>query len=381
MKILLVCGIYPPEIGGPARYAQKLAEQFAKKGDEVSILTYSNNSLDPSDQLRKWKIIRVVRGNRILNRIRFFFAAYRLAGTHDLIYMFDWFAAGLPVALAAKLRRNKYVVRVGGDYLWEQRYLESGEPPIPLSDFYTRGIYRSAKYLFFYRVIRLVLKNAAHVIFNSDKQRELYVRYYGLSDKRVSTIYNPVSSLEHGEIIRRKSTNEFIYWGRFIVMKNLTTLIRAFAAASLPNSYSLTIIGDGPRKREMEDLVEELGVSGRVKIFPAMQLHDVLERGKDCRAFILPSWTDISPNQVYECLSIGLPVLATKENYLNIKDLLPEMIDPNSISDISKKLEQLADNKFYEDFVRRFNAIAIKHDWDDVVKEHEYIFMQVQKNI
>ena len=107
----------------------------------------------------------------------------------------------------------------------------------------------------------------------------------------------------------------------------------------------------------------------------------MLERGKNCRAFILPSWTDISPNQVYECLSIGLPVLATKENYLNIKDLLPEMIDPNSISDISKKLEKLADDAYYSDFVRRFKDISIKHDWDDVVKEHKNIFMQVQKNI
>ncbi|HEY4513933.1 MAG TPA: glycosyltransferase family 4 protein [Candidatus Paceibacterota bacterium] len=381
MKILLVCGIYPPEIGGPARYAQKIAEQFINKGNGVSVLTYSTDDSDQSEHLLKWKIIRIVRRNKILNRMRFFAAVYRLAPKYDLVYMLDWFAAGFPAALAARLRGKKYVVRVGGDYLWEQRYLESGEPPIPLTDFCTRGIYRRARYTLFYRAIRFVLRNAAHVIFNSDRQRELYIRYYGISAVGASTIYNPIPRLEHRTVVRGKPTNEFIYWGRFIVMKNLTSLVRAFAAANLPGSFSLTFIGDGPRKKELADLVRNLGISERVKILPPMPLPELLERGKNCRAFILPSWTDISPNQVYECLSIGLPVLATKENYLNIKDLLPEMIDPNSISDISKKLEKLADDAYYSDFVRRFKDISIKHDWDDVVKEHKNIFMQVQKNI
>src|SRR3989338_10846716 len=181
MKILLVCGIYQQEIGGPARYAQKIAEQFINKGNGVSVLTYSTDDSDQSEHLLKWKIIRIVRRNKILNRMRFFAAVYRLAPKYDLVYMLDWFAAGFPAALAARLRGKKYVVRVGGDYLWEQRYLESREKPISLSDFYEHGAYRRFSYKLFFWIIRSVLNHAETVIFNSDKQKELHRRFYGLT--------------------------------------------------------------------------------------------------------------------------------------------------------------------------------------------------------
>src|SRR3989338_4257303 len=392
MRLLLVTGIYPTEIGGPATYAQKIAQKIGENGHEVAVLTYSTNAVESTDSNSKWTIIRIARGNKILNRIRFFAAVYRLAPRNDLVYMLDWFAAGFSAALACRARGVPYVVRVGGDYLWEQKYLESGKSPVPLDYFYLSGIYRKKRYALFYRIIRYVLRGAEHAIFNSDRQRELYIRYYGLSPVRVSTIYNPVpraetprGTLGYAEDSPRNDefigyaedsprNDEFIFWGRFIVMKNLTTLVRAFAAASLPSTFSLTLIGDGPRKKEIADLVRNLGLSERVKILPPMLLAKVLERGKNARAFILPSWTDISPNQVYECLAIGLPVLVTKENYLSIKSQLPETINPNSVSDISEKLESLANDDFYRDFAGRFNAISFEHYWDQVVAEHQRIF-------
>jgi glycosyltransferase involved in cell wall biosynthesis len=98
---------------------------------------------------------------------------------------------------------------------------------------------------------------------------------------------------------------------------------------------------------------------------------------KDSRAFILPSWTDISPNQVYEALAIGLPTLVTKENYLSIADRLPATIDPHSVEDIARKLEMLADDAAYRDFSEKFRAIRFEHDWDDVVRQHKELFEKI----
>src|SRR3989338_10262907 len=100
MKILIATGIYPPEIGGPATYAQKIAQKLAENGHEVAVLTYSAKAVESTDSNSKWKIIRIARGNKILNRIRFLAAAYRLAPRNDLVYMLDWFVAGFPAALA-----------------------------------------------------------------------------------------------------------------------------------------------------------------------------------------------------------------------------------------------------------------------------------------
>ena len=40
MRVLITTGIYPPQIGGPAQYAKRLAEAFVGHGQEVSVATY-----------------------------------------------------------------------------------------------------------------------------------------------------------------------------------------------------------------------------------------------------------------------------------------------------------------------------------------------------
>ncbi len=375
MKILITTGIFEPEVGGPATYAPKLASLLQAGGNEVTVLTFSQQSRYDSDKEYAFKLIRLVRGNKLLNRIRFFFVALSHVRNCDLTYTLDWFAVGLPVALAAKLLRKPYVVRVGGDYLWEQRYLESGQRPMPLKDFYHSGIHRRSKYRTFYRLIRWVLSGARHVVFNSNVQRELYLDFYELAPARVSTIFNPVPAIEKTSV--HAPSKEFVFWGRFIVMKNLDTLIRAFAQAKLNAAYTLLLIGDGPRKEGLARLVRELHVERRVSILPGMRRDDVLARVSACRAFVLPSWTDISPNQVIEALAIGLPALVTKENYLSFRDRLPETIDPRSVDDVAEKLTMLADDKQYREFRRKFAAISYVHTWDAALREHVALFERI----
>ncbi len=367
MRILIVAGIYEPEIGGPATYAARLRQQLSAHGHEVSVVTYASGDGTAADA----GIVRVVRGNKYFNRIRYFFAVWPQVSRSEVVYMLDWFAAGLPAALAARMLGKPYIVRVGGDYLWEQRYLESGKEPISLSEFYARSVHHHYSILF--RVIRFVLAGASHVVFNSDIQRGLYKKYYGLT--RTSVIHNPVPHTTEISA-ERHPKKEFVYWGRFIVMKNVTALVRAFALANLPE-YTLALIGNGPRGGEIAALVTELGMEGKISIQPAMPNAAVLERVKKSRAFVLPSWTDISPNQVHEAIAIGLPALVTKENYLAIGDQLPLTIDPASVQDIAEKLRVLADDAQYADFVGHFRKIQFEKSWEDVAREHEALFADI----
>jgi len=372
MRILIASGIFAPEAGGPATYAAALGSNLAQRGWNVDVVTYSQEARYDADTKYPFALTRIVRGNKFLNRFRFFITAYKLAKGADIIYTLDWFAAGLPVALTAKLRGVPYVVRVGGDYLWEQKYLESGAPPMPLKTFYERGLHRQLAYRPAYWLISFVLSHAALIVFNSDIQKELYERYYQLSPARCATVENPVPKFE--QIKRERSSKEFVFWGRFIVMKNLDTLIRAFAQARIPKDYTLALIGGGPQKEKLEQLVRELGISDRVRFERGLPLEQVISRVKNARAFVLPSWTDISPNQVYEALSIELPSLVTKENYLSIREKLPDMIEPTSVDDVAAKLELLADDQEYTIFSSKFNSIQYVRSWDTVTEEHLAVF-------
>ncbi len=386
MRILMTAGIFAPESGGPATYAPALATKLVEAGHHVTVMTMSDKSRYEEDQKYKFSLVRIVRArstvlgvNRVMNRIRFFLAIASAARSSDLIYTLDWFAVGLPVAVAARIWQKPYVVRVGGDYLWEQKYLESGAEPVTLVEFYARGLHLRPEYRIASRIIHFVLSGASRVIFNSELQRQLYEKQYALPHAKTATIYNPVPTLDLQGLERGSATSEFIFWGRLIVMKNVSTLIRAFAHATLPETYRLTIIGDGPQRENLATLIKELHQEDRITMLSAMPNWEALARVKDARAYILPSWTDISPNQVCEAFAIGLPALVTRENYLSFRDQLPESFDPHSVDELTAKLEMLADDSHYEEFSRRFREISYAKSWDDVSSEHQVLFESVRR--
>lgn len=379
MRIVLATGIFTPDVGGPATYTPKLAAKLVEAGHHVTVVTYSNATVHPSDSEHKFRVVRVKRGTRMIQMTRFFFTLMKEARGADMVYTLDWLAAGLPVMKACFFLRIPYMVRMGGDYAWDTKYLEVGGTPITLKNFYESGEYlKGSKRLYFY-LVRLVLHRARIVVFNSDVQRDLYAKYFGVASDRSPVIPNPVPLFPWNDVARGTPNTEFVFMGRFVAIKNVSSLVRAFAKAKLPSAYSLTLIGEGPQKDAIAALISELGVAGRVAILAPMEQHELYRRVKDCRAYVLPSWTDISPNNVYEALSIGLPVLMTKENYLGIRDKLPETIDPASVDDIASKLEMLTDDARYEDFSKRFQSITFAYSWDDAVRDHLALFESVAR--
>lgn len=106
---------------------------------------------------------------------------------------------------------------------------------------------------------------------------------------------------------------------RLIAKKGLPTSLRAFAefAASHPDA-TFTIAGEGPMLRELQDLVQSLGLAGRVH-FPGFlsqaQLRQLLS---EAHLFLHPSELGPNgdqegvPNSMLEAMASGLPVVATR---------------------------------------------------------------------
>jgi glycosyltransferase involved in cell wall biosynthesis len=375
MRILITTGIFVPESGGPAKLTPKIATRLVEDGHEVTVMTYSDKSAYDFDSKYPFKLVRIVRrGNRVLNYGAFFISVLRHLRGCDIAYSLDWLAAGLPLTLASYVWRVPVVIRVGGDYIWE-RYLETGAEPMPATDFYDRGLHTRFRLMFL--LIRFVLRNANRVVFNSDIQREMYHEQYGLTPQQTAVIYNPVPAPDWVGISRDGLSEEIVFAGRLVAQKNVETLVRAFARAQLSEGYTLVIIGDGPEQGTIELAARELGLGGRVSFFPSMSQKNLYARVRNCRAMVLPSWTDQSPNQVFEAMQLKIPMLVTKENYLAIRDELPEKIDPRSVADIAAKLEMLADETRYAAFVAAWNALSFDYDWDREMHEHYAVFDSV----
>ncbi len=101
----------------------------------------------------------------------------------------------------------------------------------------------------------------------------------------------------------------FGYVGGLREEKNAQLLVRAFAEARLPNAW-LALIGDGPCRRELEGLRDELGL-GEKLIFEG-QVADTAPYLAAFDVFALSSLTEQTPNALLEAMACGLPAITTR---------------------------------------------------------------------
>lgn len=92
--------------------------------------------------------------------------------------------------------------------------------------------------------------------------------------------------------------------------KNLARLIRAFAAVRARWPARLVLVGEGPKRAELQALAEHLGVASDVEF--TGYLASPGDRLKDFDLFALSSDTEQLPMALLEALALGLPVVATR---------------------------------------------------------------------
>jgi len=98
--------------------------------------------------------------------------------------------------------------------------------------------------------------------------------------------------------------------GRLDQNKNFGLLIKAFAQiAPRHPEWHLVIVGEGPLRGELERLVNDLGLTGRVHLPGLVRSPKVIL--EQAELFVLPSKYEGFPNALLEAMAMGLPVIST----------------------------------------------------------------------
>lgn len=174
MRILIATGIYPPDIGGPATYAKYLAEELPKRGHGIEVVVYT----------------KVAKGlPKGISHFAYFLKVLKLAKKCDVILATDAISAGFPAHLASWLSRKPYVLKIGGDYVWEQGVQRWGVREL-LDEFLEK------KYGFKIELMRKlqarVAKSAAKVIAPS-RYLASVAEKWGVLKENIVVIYNTIS--------------------------------------------------------------------------------------------------------------------------------------------------------------------------------------------
>lgn len=137
------------------------------------------------------------------------------------------------------------------------------------------------------RMAEKVYRSANSVICISEKVREQVI---SKMHANVTVIYNGVDTEQFFPETEPSSHLKVLSVGNLIAIKGHALLLRAFSRvlSDIPNC-SLEIIGEGPERKKLGDLVSELGIANRVH-FSGRQSRDYVAGAmRRCSIFVLPS--------------------------------------------------------------------------------------------
>ena len=280
--------LYPPDIGGPATYTKLLESELPKREVMVKVVSFGGSRHLPKG----------------IRHIHYFFRLFQAAKGSDALLAQDPVSVGLPALLAARLRRITFIIRMPGDYAWEQAVQRFGVDD-SIDEFQHKHYGVRVEWL--RSLQKFVSKRAAHVITPSNYFKKL-VAGWGISESKLVTIYNGVDFTEQPTFLEKPAVPTMVSAGRLVPWKGMEMLIEILP--KLPD-WELRILGDGPERAYLEAKANTLGVKTRVHFMGALPHKELLGWCKVADAFVLNTQFESFSFQVVEAMMCGVPVVTT----------------------------------------------------------------------
>ena len=304
MKVLIVSGIWPPDVGGPASHAPELAAFLRDRGLGVEVVT----TADAEPATQPYEVRWVDRAAPVGLRHARVAAWVRERATHaDIVYATSMLGRAV---LGSSLARRPVVVKLVADEAFERaRRFGLFDGDLDAFQRVAGGIR--------VRLLRAArdgaLRRAAHVVCPSAYLASLAVGW-GVPEERVTVLPNvapalpSVPSREEARARLGLDGPTLAFAGRITRQKALAV---ALAAVSRVDDVSLLVAGGGPDLPEVRREATKLGLDGRVRFLGPLDRDGVLTLFRAADASVLSSSWENFPHTIVEALAVGTPVIAT----------------------------------------------------------------------
>ncbi len=334
MKVL--CLITKSEIGGAQTYVWQLASHFNASGNEAAVMAYPGGWLEQraSQNNADYGLRAAGQGKReaaaagglsaVGAKIKFYPNKYFLNAPHpikdflafleivkaikdfnpDIVHV-NSAKAALLGRIAAFFCGKKIVYTVHG---WA---FTEGAP-----------LWRRIVGVVSEKIIGLIPQK---IICVSQYDYNLALRYKIVNPKKLALIYNGIEIA--GDLPEKKWQHplKIVFAGRLASPKRPDILMEAFCEMdnSLKEKAELIIVGDGPNRKNLEELAKRIGEGAKIKIAGQLKREQVLEILKESHIFVLITDYEAFPYTTIEAMSRGLAII--------ISDVggAPEAIDEN----------------------------------------------------
>jgi glycosyltransferase involved in cell wall biosynthesis len=292
------------EIGGAEKNAVIIANAFSELGYHVEVLLlqargplfknlHSNISVIDLKCKQKWMVFF-----KLLN--------YFFRNKRDAILAF-MFPITFWTMLASKIASPHTRIVLTERTTYSQQFFEKGNLT-GFHQFLTK------------RLMKLVYPIADRVILVS-KQALFELKKFlddGYQSKiNYQVIYNPLVLFdgfnpEGGDLIEqwgKDNAHKLLSVGRLRQEKNYPCLLQAFAKLAATENVRLLILGDGPERLYLENLIQQYSLQDRVLMPGFMNNTNVFYKAADL--YVMSSWVEGFPNVLLEAMYHGLNIVST----------------------------------------------------------------------
>lgn len=305
LKILIVSGIWPPDVGGPSSHGPDLGGFLAARGHEVrAVVSSGRGGPEPAGfPLRSTSRERPLAVRLATGAV----AVAAEARGADAIYATGMYARS---ALASKLWRTPLVLKLVNDPAYE-RARSLGLFTGSLEEFQVASATPRMRAL---QALRwMTVSRAIRIVIPSEYLARI-ARTWGIPTGRISIVPNPAPAID-GLVSRAAARSRLgvtgptlVFAGRIVLQKNLPLAVMALR--EVPRA-SLVIVGEGPELPAVERAVGDAGVAERVSFAGALPRSSVMEWLRAADAAVLPSDWENFPHAAVESLAAGTPLIAT----------------------------------------------------------------------
>lgn len=362
MKVLIATGSYAPQIGGPATYVKILESLLPQHDISVSVVSFHTVSKLP----------------RIIRHIVFGYRVYKFGRDVDIIYALDPISVGIPSAIVSYVSKKRFLVRIAGDYAWEQG-VQRFKVKDHLDVFSRKNDDYLIPVLLLKKLQKMVAEYAEKVIVPS-KYFKGVIENWGIDSKKIKVIYSVAQELPfqgrksdlrdmlrfNGKIVA--SAGRLVPWKGFEVLISLTPrLIKRYP------SFKLLIAGDGPLMERLSNLVESKKLDEYVALTGSLEQDVLFKYIRVADVFVLNTNYEGLSHQLLETMMIGTPVITTRVggNPELIDDKINGLLVPfDNKDELYKSITSVLDNQGLSDkLVRNAKTKLKKFSADAMVKD------------
>ena len=333
-SVLIVTGIHPPDVGGPATHVHDLVPALRRRGWRTAVYT-----LTEEDQpVREPGLTRVPRAwpwpVRYAHGVDF---VRRHAAQADVVY-----GAGMhPVALAGgRMARRPVVLRIVGDVAWERARRQG----LTDADFEAFQAAAGTPRVRAMKALRARTAAAADAVVVPTPYLAQIVQGWAPAVRPV-VVPNGVALPESGPAPAALSDADLrvLYVGRLEPHKRVERLIEAVGRLE---RVALTVVGAGPSAPVLRDAAARLGA--RVRFTGSLDRNGVATELAHADVFATVAAYEGLPHTVLEALTAGVPVLASAVG--GTADALTDGVDglllpTASVAEIADGLRRIRDDR------------------------------------